>query len=55
MKWPPSSGGIDILVNNAGITRDKLLMRMTDEDWDIVLNVNLKGVVHHHAGPSAAS
>jgi 3-oxoacyl-[acyl-carrier protein] reductase len=36
-------GGIDILVNNAGITRDKLLLRMTEEDWDVVLNVNLKG------------
>ena len=36
-------GGIDILVNNAGITRDRLLLRMTEEDWDAVLNVNLKG------------
>ncbi len=36
-------GRIDILVNNAGITRDKLLMRMTEEDWDMVLTVNLKG------------
>jgi 3-oxoacyl-[acyl-carrier protein] reductase len=36
-------GGIDILVNNAGITRDKLLLRMTEGDWDAVLNVNLKG------------
>ena len=36
-------GGIDILVNNAGITRDKLLLRMTEEDWDAVLDVNLKG------------
>jgi 3-oxoacyl-[acyl-carrier protein] reductase len=36
-------GGIDILVNNAGITRDKLMLRMTDEDWDLVLSVNLKG------------
>ncbi len=36
-------GKIDILVNNAGITRDKLLMRMTEEDWDAVLTVNLKG------------
>jgi 3-oxoacyl-[acyl-carrier protein] reductase len=36
-------GGVDILVNNAGITRDTLLMRMSDEDWDAVLNVNLKG------------
>ncbi|MDY0301255.1 MAG: 3-oxoacyl-[acyl-carrier-protein] reductase [Trichlorobacter sp.] len=36
-------GRIDILVNNAGITRDGLLMRMKDDDWDAVLNVNLKG------------
>jgi 3-oxoacyl-[acyl-carrier protein] reductase len=36
-------GRIDILVNNAGITRDKLMIRMSDEDWDLVLNVNLKG------------
>ena len=34
---------IDILVNNAGITRDKLILRMTEEDWDAVLGVNLKG------------
>lgn len=34
-------GGLDILVNNAGITRDGLFMRMKDEDWDAVLNVNL--------------
>ena len=34
---------IDILVNNAGITRDKLILRMTEEDWDVVLKVNLKG------------
>ena len=34
---------IDVLVNNAGITRDGLLMRMTDEDWNLVLNVNLTG------------
>ncbi len=34
---------IDILVNNAGITRDTLLMRMKEEDWDAVLTVNLKG------------
>ena len=37
-------GRIDILVNNAGITRDTLLMRMKEEDWDAVLNTNLKGV-----------
>ncbi len=36
-------GRADILVNNAGITRDNLLMRISDEDWDAVLNVNLKG------------
>jgi 3-oxoacyl-[acyl-carrier protein] reductase len=36
-------GGLDILVNNAGITRDTLLMRMKDEDWDMVMDVNLKG------------
>jgi len=34
---------IDILVNNAGITRDGFIMRMTDEQWDAVLNINLKG------------
>jgi 3-oxoacyl-[acyl-carrier protein] reductase len=37
-------GRIDILVNNAGITRDNLLMRMKEEEWDEVLNINLKGV-----------
>ncbi|MFT4033730.1 MAG: 3-oxoacyl-[acyl-carrier-protein] reductase [Siphonobacter sp.] len=37
-------GGLDILVNNAGITRDGLLMRMTEEAWDEVLRVNLKSV-----------
>ncbi|MBL9085915.1 MAG: 3-oxoacyl-[acyl-carrier-protein] reductase [Planctomycetia bacterium] len=37
-------GGLDILVNNAGITRDNLLMRMSDEEWDRVIAVNLKGV-----------
>jgi len=36
-------GTVDILVNNAGITRDKLIMAMNDEDWDSVLDVNLKG------------
>ena len=36
-------GGIDILVNNAGITRDKLVLQMTEEDFDSVLDVNLKG------------
>lgn len=37
-------GHIDILVNNAGITRDGLLMRMKDSDWDDVININLKSV-----------
>lgn len=37
-------GQIDILVNNAGITRDTLLMRMTEEQWDLVIKVNLKSV-----------
>jgi 3-oxoacyl-[acyl-carrier protein] reductase len=36
-------GQLDILVNNAGITRDTLLMRMKEEDWDLVIKVNLKG------------
>ena len=36
-------GQIHILVNNAGIARDKLLLRMTEEDWDLVLDINLKG------------
>jgi len=36
-------GGIDILVNNAGITRDNLVMRLKDEDWDLVMNANLRG------------
>ncbi len=37
------AGKVDILVNNAGVTRDGLLMRMSDEDWDVVLNTNLRG------------
>jgi len=37
-------GGIDILVNNAGITRDTLLPRMSDDDWDLVIGTNLKGM-----------
>lgn len=37
-------GRIDILVNNAGITKDALLVRMTEDQWDAVINVNLKGV-----------
>ena len=36
-------GGVHIMVNNAGITKDGLLMRMSDDDWDAVINVNLKG------------
>ncbi len=37
-------GQVDVLVNNAGITKDTLLMRMTEEQWDVVINVNLKSV-----------
>ncbi len=39
-------GPVDILVNNAGLTRDNLLLRLTDEDWDTVLAANLKGAFH---------
>ena len=39
-------GRIDILVNNAGITRDGLMLRMKDADWDVVLDTNLKGAFH---------
>ncbi len=42
-KCVDSMGRIDILVNNAGITRDTLLIRMSEEDWDLVLSINLKG------------
>ncbi len=38
-----SHGKIDILVNNAGVTKDTLLMRMSEADWDLVLDINLKG------------
>lgn len=37
---------LDILINNAGVTRDSLLMRMKEEQWDTVLNINLKGAFH---------
>lgn len=36
-------GGVDILVNNAGLTRDTLMIRMSEQDWDLVIDVNLKG------------
>jgi 3-oxoacyl-[acyl-carrier protein] reductase len=39
-------GGLDILVNNAGVTQDNLLVRMSDEAWDAVLDTNLKGAFH---------
>ncbi|ADG06156.1 3-oxoacyl-[acyl-carrier-protein] reductase [Kyrpidia tusciae] len=39
-------GRLDILVNNAGITRDMLILRMKDDDWDAVMNTNLKGAFH---------
>lgn len=40
-------GKLDILVNNAGITRDNLLLRMTEQDWDEVINTNLKSVFNY--------
>jgi 3-oxoacyl-[acyl-carrier protein] reductase len=40
-------GGVDILINNAGITRDNLLLRMTEQDFDLVVNVNLKSVFNY--------
>ncbi len=39
-------GRVDVVVNNAGITRDTLILRMKDEDWDAVMNTNLKGAFH---------
>lgn len=47
-------GKIDILVNNAGITRDGMTARMTDEMWDVVMDVNLKGIFNmvRHIGPA---
>ena len=39
-------GPVDILVNNAGLARDNILLRLTEEDWDAVLNANLKGAFH---------
>jgi 3-oxoacyl-[acyl-carrier protein] reductase len=43
-------GPIDILVNNAGLTRDNLLLRLTDADWNAVLDANLKGAFHTTRG-----
>lgn len=46
-------GQIDVLVNNAGITRDAMTAKMTDEQWDLVMDVNLKGLFNltRHVGP----
>ncbi len=41
-----TNGKLDILINNAGVTRDTLLMRMNEDQWDTVLNINLKGAFH---------
>jgi len=47
-------GKVDILVNNAGITRDSMTRKMSDDDWNIVMDVNLKGVFNlvRHIGPA---
>ena len=42
-RWPPSSGRPTVLVNNAGVIRDNLLFKMTEDDWDTVLGVHLRG------------
>src|SRR3546814_11411023 len=45
-------GGLDVLVNNAGILRDRMLVNMTEDEWDSVMRVNLKGAfahIHHAA------
>ena len=43
-KIQQQDGHIDILVNNAGVTRDNLINKMTEQDWDLVIDINLKGV-----------
>jgi 3-oxoacyl-[acyl-carrier protein] reductase len=44
-----TQGKIDILVNNAGITKDTLFIRMKEEDWNSVINVNLNGTFKSHS------
>ena len=48
-------GRIDILVNNAGITRDGLMMRMSEQQWDMVINVNLKSAFNFVSAEKAAN
>ena len=43
-------GGLHIVVNNAGVTRDNLLFRMTEDDWDVVIRVHLRGAFARHPG-----
>jgi 3-oxoacyl-[acyl-carrier protein] reductase len=47
-------GRVDVLINNAGVTRDQLLLRMTDEEWDTVLDTNLKGAFNFTKSVSRA-
>ena len=49
-----ASAKMDILVNNAGITRDNLIMRMKEEEFDEVIAINLKGRIQRHQGGNAA-
>ena len=52
---PSEFGAISILVNNAGITRDNLLMRMKEEDWQAILDTNLTSVYPHLQGGACAA
>ncbi len=45
-RWPDSGGAVDILVNNAGMARDRVVHKMTGDEWDLVIAVNLKGTFH---------
>ena len=46
LKTQETFGSIDILVNNAGITRDNIILRMKEEEWDDVISINLKKIIN---------